>query len=189
MSDERVTRCEEALCAMASGNLDPTGWAHSRILALGLSGQRNPLGSAVLHWMEHESANEMLVRFHLAGEIERRNVAKARDSIDVANDAMKWWQHRHCPTCSGRGVLNFEQAICRACGGTGDQRRPSHKPVVDAVALIEEALSWLEGQMVKRLAGSVGKPAEPSYSVRLHTENIEDVPLTGMRTAAKPACP
>lgn len=150
-----LVKVETTISAIGSGNLNPDSWSHSHILALGLSGNRNPLGSAVLHLIEHgNEQNRMLVRFHLAGEIERKGICRARDAIDVAVMAIAYIEHPHCPDCGGRGVINFEQAMCTTCRGTGDRARPSDKATCDAIGILNDALIWLENQQRARLQGA-----------------------------------
>lgn len=148
-------RVEEAISAISSGSLDPETHAHSCILALGLSGQRNRLGASVLHLIERPGDNNRrVVLFFLAGTLQQKGVCKSRESIDVATEAIKWFEDRHCPKCHGRGVLNFEQAICGDCSGKGERSRPKSRMVADAVAVIEQALDWLESQQRARLSGA-----------------------------------
>ena len=145
-------RVEQTISAVSSGNLDPEGWQHSCVMALGLSGQKNRLGSAVLHLIEHPNLdNYRLTINFLARVIVHDGIANESDSIDVANDALEWYESRHCPKCEGRGVLNFEQAPCTICSGTGDRARPANKQTADTVALIVHSLDWLESQQRVRL--------------------------------------
>jgi len=145
-------RVEQTISAVSSGNLDPEGWQHSCVMALGLAGQKNRLGAALLHLIEHPNQdNYRLTINFLAVTIVHDGIAKEKESIDIANQALEWYEARHCPNCDGRGVLNFEQSPCMACGGTGDRARPGNRQVADAVALIVHSLDWLESQQRVRL--------------------------------------
>lgn len=152
MGSEDLIFDEQALTAIHSGNLDPNGWAHSRILALGSSAQRNPLGAALLHWLDSESCHTaFLARFLLATALAKQRVCRSKDSVDIAHDAMAWYLTRHCPTCYGRGVLNFEQDMCQVCSGTGTRASPSNPQVEQAVAVLIAALEHLDNQIHARL--------------------------------------
>lgn len=148
-----LVKVETTISAINSGNLEPHSWSHSHVLALGLSGQRNPLGSAVLHLIENpNNENHRTVLFFLSGELERREIATHTDSVTVARQAMNWFQNCHCPVCKGRGVLNFEQEQCKECSGTGDKHPHSNNAIRDAVSLLTESLNWLENQQRARLS-------------------------------------
>lgn len=147
MSPDDLYRVEQTISAINAGNLDPEGHAHACILALGFSGQRNPVGSAVLHLLESPThPNRMLAVYHLARTLEKRSICAGRDSVDIAGDALAWYAFKGCPDCTGRGVINLEQQICKRCGGTGERKRPSNKVTAQAVSIVEEALRWLEMQ-------------------------------------------
>lgn len=181
-----MDRVEQAISAISSGNLDPDGWAHSRVMALGLSGQRNPLGSAVLHMIETQSsANAYLAVVLLSGELQRQSIGKSRESVDIARDALGWYMSKQCPICTGRGVLDIEQHQCPECQGRGHRARPSHKPTCDAIGVITQALDWLDGQMAARLRGGCGMPTEQMYKLLVPpraNEHMDEMPTAGAAT-------
>lgn len=145
-------KVEQTICACSSGNMDTDGWAHSCIVALGMSGVRNPLGVAALHLLEHPSAqNRRIAAFHLSERLIKSFGLTESDAIEVANEAIGWFVHRRCATCTGRGVINAAQAQCQDCGGTGASARPSGKRVADAVGMLVSAIDWLEEQLRARL--------------------------------------
>ncbi len=183
MAAEDLIYDEQCLTAIHAGNLDPEGWAHSRIMALGLSGQRNPLGAAILHWLDSESAGSAFIaRFLLSTELVKQRVCRNRDAVDIAHDAMSWYLHRHCPTCQGRGVLNFEQDQCPVCVGTGTRAKPNHKETEQAISILVASLEYLDNQIHARLRGAAGKPQEVVYvvlgevrGVRMSAPSIDDM--------------
>lgn len=150
-----LVRVETTISAINSGNLEPASWSHSHVMALGLSGQRNPLGSAVLHLIEHPNTeNRRVVLFFLAGQLEHLNVATNKESVEIAQYAVAWFEDAHCPMCGGRGVINFQQEQCKSCCGTGDKPRPENTQVRDAVSLLAQSLDWLESQQRARLSSA-----------------------------------
>lgn len=149
--DDNLNKIEVTLCAMSQGITQP--WSESHILAHGLSGQRNKLGNALDHLLSHPNVtNANLIALMLAGELERNRVCKPRESVDVARDAIAYWWDHKCPYCAGRGVTDFEQTQCTACGGTGHREQHKSKQVMDAVGIINAAVQMMEGQLRARLA-------------------------------------
>ena len=164
-------KVETTISAINTGNLDPNGWELNHIIALGFSGRRNPLGSALLHWIERESEhNAFLARFHLANELTRQKVCQPKESVDYAHEAMSWYRDQRCPDCRGRGnVPDVENPLlsiqCHKCGGTGDKGHPSNQTLRDAVSVLVDALNYLENQLHARLRGSPVKPVKSEYKL------------------------
>lgn len=182
MAAEDLIYDEQCLAAIHSGNLAPEGWAQSRVMALGLSSIRNPLGAALLHWIDYESRQSAFIaRFWLATELERQHVCRPRDSVDIAHDAMSWYLHRHCPNCQGRGVLNFEQDQCPVCVGSGTRAKPTHKETEQAISILVASLEYLDNQIHARLRGSAGKPVEVTYRIAETTRGPESNSLKAFK--------
>ena len=140
-----LNRVEATICAISAGQFDTGSWPHSCILALGLSGQRNRLGAALLHLIEHQTdSNRQEVLRHLM------TLSPAIDKVN-ATDAIKHFINPHCPTCGGRGVINFQQHQCPACSGRGTRPQPSNKETQDALSRLNQALDQLEHQQRARL--------------------------------------
>lgn len=152
MNDE-LFRVEAAVTATASGNLTWERWPLDCAVALGLAGQRNPLGFAVVRYLSDDpsSASVWAVIVHLATALVARGHAAAAAN-DAAWLALDIWNNTRCPTCSGRGVMNIEQRICQACNGTG-KRDVAMLPeiVCDGLASLLDAERWMEGQLAARL--------------------------------------
>ena len=152
MCMDDLYRIEQTLNSLDTSDLSPDSFHNSCVMALGLSGQRNPLGSALLHLIHKPlQVNWMLARFLAASELEKQGVCTSKVSIDVATDALNWWYDDKCPRCEGRGVIDFEQTTCPECGGKRKKPAPSSKIVQDAVGVIDGALNWLENQQRARL--------------------------------------
>jgi len=168
MTFEHCHKIEAWVGATASGSLQPDGWACDQVLAHGLAGQRNRLGSALDHLLAYPNeVNLWLVTFLLASELERQNICRGRESVDVARDALKYFGDARCPNCGGRGVMDFQQTQCPACQGSGDRPRPSYKPVADALCVIDQAISYMERQLRKKLGRSADSAPEPQYVVNI----------------------
>ena len=184
MTFEDCYKIEAWVTATASGSLQPEGWACDQILAHGLAGQRNRLGNALDHLLAYPNeTNLWLVTFLLAGELERQNVGRRSESVDIARDALRHFGDARCPNCGGRGVMDFQQTQCPECLGTGERPRPSYKPVADALGVINQAISYMEGQLRAKLGNrsASGRP-EPDYTIPKHTEIQEFIPARGQVT-------
>jgi hypothetical protein len=77
-------------------------------------------------------------------------------ATDLANKAawvaLDTWNHIKCPACSGRGVMNIEQARCPACNGTGERDKACLPEIVrDGIGALMEAERWMEGQLSAKL--------------------------------------
>jgi hypothetical protein len=148
-----LLRLESAVSATSSGNLTWDKWTHDCAVALGLSGQRNPLGFAMVRYLSDppSSFNVWSLVLTLAAAMERKGVAN--DGInEMAFQAVEYWRDSRCPSCGGRGVVSIEQRQCQVCGGTGQRAAPSSPdPVRVGVACLLEAESYLEGQLSARM--------------------------------------
>ncbi|MBS1143378.1 MAG: hypothetical protein H6R14_784 [Proteobacteria bacterium] len=149
-----LNRVESAVTATASGDLSWERWPLEAIIALGLSGQKNPLGFAVVRYLTNppSAMNTWNVLLVLATEMQRRGMAA--DGIkEHALRALELWNNDRCPTCHGRGVLNIEQQMCGSCGGTGKIKIPEHDVAISTgVACLVEAEVWMERQLTARLS-------------------------------------
>jgi hypothetical protein len=145
-----LNRLETTLCALTVGVAYE--WSENHVLAHGLSGQRNPIAFALDHLLSHPNRiNARLVTLLIAKELPRLKVCSEKESWDIANAAISYWYDSKCPDCNGRGVIDFEQHQCQTCNGSGRKPRPSHKATSECVAIIENALEFMEGQLQKRL--------------------------------------
>lgn len=152
MNNELV-RVESAVTATSSGDLTWDRWTLDCAVALGLAGQKNPLGFALVRYLSDppSSIHVWNVVLVLAKEMERRGVA-ADGLNDLAFQAFNWWQDSRCPSCGGRGVVNIEQRQCQVCAGTGQKKSPDSSDAVKVgIGCLIEAESWLEGQLRARL--------------------------------------
>lgn len=140
-----LLRVEATISAISSGNLATDSWSHSHVLALGLSGQRNPLGSAVLHLIEHPTHESRRTVLAILCQTMQTG------TIEQARHAINWFEDAHCPLCSGRGVIDFQQTQCPECHGSGDRKLPSDKTTQDAISLLNSSVDQLEHQQRARL--------------------------------------
>lgn len=151
MKDDLV-RVESAITATASGNLTWEHWPIDCAMALGLAGRSNPLGFAIVRYIDSPSrftATE--VALHLATALVANGYAS-----DEANKAswvaLEAWNSINCPACHGRGVRNIEQAKCPRCNGTGKRDHGALQAIVrDGISALVSAEHWLEGQLAARL--------------------------------------
>lgn len=151
--DDNLNRVESAVSATSSGNLTWEQWPHDCATALGFAGQRNPLGFAVVRYLSDEPSGSaaMSIVLHLSTVLIKKGHA-----TDLANKAA-WaavdaWNHIKCSYCSGRGVMNIEQAQCPACNGTGERDKANLPEIVrDGISELLEAERWMEGQLAARL--------------------------------------
>lgn len=150
---DNLNRVESAVTATSSGNLTWDKWTLDCAVALGFAGQQNPLGFAMVHYLNDPPslANVRLLVLTLAKEMERHKVAS--DGIhEMAFQAFEYWQNSRCPSCGGRGVVSIEQRQCQACAGTGQRPVPnSPDPVRIGISCLLEAQSHLEGQLNARM--------------------------------------
>ena len=150
---EDMNRVESAVTATSSGNLTWEQWPHDCATALGLSGQKNPLGFAVVRYLSDgdSAAGCWNIILHLSTVLINKGYAanKANDAAWAAVDA---WNHIKCPACSGRGVTNFEQTTCQSCKGTGERDKGCMPDIVrEGMSALMEAERWMEGQLASRL--------------------------------------
>lgn len=153
MANDDLVRVESAVTATASGNLTWEKWPLDCAVALGLAGQHNPLGFAVVRYLsDAPTAGAVFgVVLILAKEMERRGVRDA-DIHSLARQAFEYWRDRRCPACSGRGVRDIEQHQCPACNGTGERQSVVGPEAVRVgFSALLEAESWMEGQLRARL--------------------------------------
>jgi len=148
-----LNRVESAVSATSSGNLTWEQWPHDCATALGFAGQRNPLGFAVVRYLSDEPSGSaaMSIVLHLSTVLIKKGYA-----TDLANKAawvaLDTWNHIKCPACSGRGVMNIEQARCPACNGTGERDKACLPEIVhDGIGALMEAERWMEGQLSAKL--------------------------------------
>lgn len=150
---ENMYRVESAVTATASGELTWERWPHDVATALGLAGQRNPLGFALVRYLSDStnSGNTIELVLHLASALVGSGLDGAAAN-KVAWKAIEAWNTIRCPACFGCGVLNIQQQVCQACNGTGDRditQLPA--PVRDGITALIEAERWIEGQLAARL--------------------------------------
>ncbi len=151
--DDNLNRVESAVSATSSGNLTWEQWTYDCSTALGFSGQRNPLGFAVVRYLSDEPSGSaaMSIVLHLSTVLVRNGHA-----TDLANKAawaaLDAWNHIKCPYCSGRGVMNIEQVQCPACHGTGERDKAGLPEIVrEGISALMEAERWMEGQLSAKL--------------------------------------
>ena len=148
-----LNRVEAVLAALVTGVAYE--WCDRVLIAHAFSGQSNELGYAVDHLLSNQNGtNARLVTMMLARELVKQKIATNAEAWDTANDAMNWWWTQHCPTCNGRGVIDFEQHQCTDCDGTGIRPKPRRKNLRQAIGVIEAAMEMMEYQLRKRLTGS-----------------------------------
>lgn len=152
MNDE-LFRVEAAVTATASGNLTWERWPLDCAVALGLAGQRNPLGFAVVRYLSGEasSASALAVILNLSTVLIRQGYDGSLTN-EAAWKSVDHWNNSKCPRCFGRGVLNIEQAICPSCRGSGKKDVEQLDDIVrDGVSALLDAERWMEGQLATRL--------------------------------------
>ena len=165
---EELYRVESAVSATSSGNLTWEKWPLDAAIALGLSGQRNPLGFAMVRWhAAQNSAAVWGVVLALATLLLEKGVDRTVAN-ELAFQAFEFWNNLHCRSCRGRGVTGIEQKTCPACGGSGD--RPisdAHEKIREGVGLLISAQQWMEGQL-QALLKDIRYPPEPDcYQLNL----------------------
>lgn len=147
-----LLRVESAVSATASGNLTWEKWPYDVATALGLAGRRNPLGFAMVRYLDSPSrltAQEVVL--HLATLVVGRGF-DGRAANDVVWKALEFWNDARCTNCEGRGVVGKYDQRCPTCKGDG-HRHYDDKPdaVRDAISCLVEAEQWLEGQIRARM--------------------------------------
>ena len=152
MSDN--IRVESAISATSSGNLTWGQWPHDCSTALGLAGQRNPLGFAVVRYLsDTPSSIEVWNIVLLLATVLIRNDGLEQDvAREMAWKGFDWWRDSRCQQCAGRGVTDSAQRTCTACNGSGKRYIPQYPVAVrDSISRLIEAEQWMEGQLAKRL--------------------------------------
>lgn len=152
-SHDEMHRVESAVSATASGNLTYEQWPYDVSMALGISGQRNPLGFAVVRYLSDTPSAETAwdIILHLATAIAKRG-HPPRDANEAAWPTLSAWNSIKCPHCSGRGVTNQQQAVCHACRGTGERDYSGLPTIVsDGLSCLMEAERWMDGQLAAKL--------------------------------------
>lgn len=175
MKDD-LFRVESAVSATSSGNLTWDRWTLDVAVALGLSGQRNPLGFAVVRYLSDTPSamavwNVVLI---LAKEMQKRGVAS--DGInEVSFQAFEAWKDTRCPSCGGRGVAGIEQSLCLVCKGTGKRPVPESPDALRiGLGCLLEAESWMEGQLASRMRDALYQSDEPGFKVNLPRRDNQD---------------
>lgn len=146
-------RVEGAVSATSSGNLTWERWPHDSATALGLSGQRNPLGFAVVRFLSGtpSSVEVWNIILLIATALMKKGLAQ-EVAREMAFQGFEWWRDSRCVNCGGRGVVDAAQRTCPDCRGSGRRRMPEHPSAVrDAISLLIESEQWMEGQLSKRL--------------------------------------
>jgi hypothetical protein len=150
---EELARVESAVSASACGNLSWEEWPHDYVMALGLSGQRNPLGFEAIQYLSHPSAaRAMALVLILSTQMVRRGVCHSSRSNEIAWQAVEFWKDMRCSCCDGRGVELTTGRACSSCKGSG--YRPISRLVAgvkDGVSMLIEAEQWMESQLRNRL--------------------------------------
>ena len=165
---KELYRVESAVCATASGNLTDGKWQHDVSTALGLSGQRNPLGYAVVRFLSDtpSSVEVCKVVLVLAKQLMRANKIGEKEARDTAWTGFEWWRDSRCITCGGRGVIDTAQRTCPDCRGSGRRRMPERPDEVrTAIGMLIEAEQWMEGQLSVRLKDASYLPATDGFKV------------------------
>lgn len=150
--EDGLVRVESAVSATASGNLTWEKWPYDVATALGLAGRRNPLGFAMVRYLDSPSrftAQEVVLQ--LATCVVKRGF-DGRVANDVAWKALEFWNDMRCPACEGRGVVGKYDHVCPSCKGSGRRAYDEKSgPVRDAISCLIEAEQWLEGQIGARM--------------------------------------
>lgn len=153
--NDNLYRLESAVSATASGNLTWERWPLDCAVALGLAGQRNPLGFAVVRYLSDppSAMNTWNIILVLAKEMQLRGVV-ADGLKDAALRAFEVWKDTRCSPCGGRGVVAGGQQTCKVCDGTGQRRIPEgDESLTIGYSCLLEAERWMEGQLRARMRG------------------------------------
>lgn len=149
--EEDLVRVESAVTATASGNLTWEKWPYEVATALGFAGRRNPLGFAMVRFLDSPSrftAQEVVL--HLATGLVGRGL-DGQAANEVAWKALEFWRDYRCPKCEGRGVLTGD-VKCPTCKGSGHRAYDDRSDLVrDAINDLIGAEQWLEGQLRARM--------------------------------------
>lgn len=153
MNGPDLVRVESAVSATACGDLTWCGWPHDYVMAIGLSGQRNPVGFAVVRYLSDESAvTAWALVLILSTEMVRRGYCLSADANDFAWKAFEFWKDMRCQKCSGRGVVSH--SVCPSCSGSGRKSVGDGLSAIrDGVNSLIEAENWMESQLRSRLKG------------------------------------
>lgn len=146
-------RVESAVSATSSGNLTWEKWPIDVAIALGFSGQRNPLGFAVVRFLSDTPSSMEVwnIILQLATILMKANGLEQGLAREMAFQGFEWWRDSRCIECSGRGC-DSHRRTCPSCFGTGRRRMPEHPVAVrDAISLLLDAEQRMEGQLSKRL--------------------------------------
>lgn len=149
---EDLVRVESAVSATASGNLTWEKWPYDVATALGLAGRRNPLGFAMVRFLDSPSRySAQEVQLHVSTWLIARGADKAQAN-EAAWAALDFWSDQHCRRCEGRGVVGKHDQSCVSCNGSG-MRDFNDKPALirDGISHLIEAHQWLEGQIGARM--------------------------------------
>ena len=150
-------RVESAVSATSSGNLTWEKWPHDVAVALGLSGQNNPLGFALARFLSEtpSSVEVWNIVLLLATILMRKKGLDQATAREIAFQGFEWWRDSRCITCSGTG-LDKQKRTCPYCGGSGRRRMPEKPDAVrDAIGYLIEEEGRLEGQLAIRLRRGV----------------------------------
>jgi hypothetical protein len=184
-------RVESAVSATSSGNLTWEKWPFDVATALGFSGQRNPLGFAVVRFLsDTPSSVEVWNIVLLLATILMKTKGLPQDvAREMAFQGFEWWRDSRCINCTGRGVIDTAQRTCPRCHGNGRRRMPEHPATVrDAISLLIEAEQWMEGQLAARLKGTTYQTSDDGCKVNLPLKDSQSdhgfnhKPVTPMRS-------
>lgn len=151
--EDNLNRVESAVSATASGNLTEGKWPHDVSTALGLAGQRNPLGFAIVRYLADppSSVSVWNVVLVLTTKLQDQGFDPAT-AKDCAWRGFDFWRDIRCRTCHGRGHVGDNHAQCPTCGGSGHRQMPDHpEPLRAAISALVEAEQRMEGQLRARL--------------------------------------
>lgn len=139
-------RTEELYVFRASGNLGDYGQVVCG--TAGIVSKSNPIPSIMDNLFSKPcSENFFLARFALATHFAKERICKDKESVDLANDVIKWFLNPHCPACHGTRVKNIEQEICDVCGGVDKQFESDR--LRRGVWEVEHLFDWREVQLRK----------------------------------------
>lgn len=188
--DANLYRVESAVSATSSGDLTWERWTLDCAMALGFSGQRNPLGFALVRYLADppSAKSAMYVELVLATELQRRGVAIA-NITPAARKAFDYWRDIRCRTCHGRGHVGEAHIQCPACGGTGERPMPDGpEDVRTGISALIEAEQWMEGQLRARLKGVAYAQQDAGYRVNLPLKEGVFVGTGGVSLTPRASC-
>jgi len=152
--EEDLLRVESAVSATSSGNLTWEQWPFEVATALGLAGRRNPIGFAMVRYLDSPSA------FTAQGVVLHLSTWAVGEGFDgsQANDlawkAFGFWADYRCTRCDGRGnqYIGKREFKCDACGGSGHRTYDDKPdPVRAGIDCLMEAERWMESQLRARM--------------------------------------